>query len=444
MGAFKQIGKRFGRGGEQPADEALVPVSASVLAAVSDEAVNDAASYGVAVVPATVRPGAWYWRVVRVHHLTPDENHGNHHIFVDVLDPELGTGSNPLGERVYNARVKITWEGGEQVIAVDKPLNEPGANFPMWKWQVCTAYVLGLSGRELPADQVTGMHTGHPDEAIGNTLFHHSFGLTFVKSRAPDVSQIQSVVYGKVLGGAGRMAVLLRPAGEQTAARQTIAANETFRFADLVAGTYVVAVEGSDVRSQPVSVNGQDQVQVDLALVSAASVLSGQVRNGDGHTVVLYRDGTEASSAAVGPDETYRFEGLVAGSYRVEVAGTSISSAVVTLDGVNAAVLDLEIPVVTKPIAHYVLFGPAERPATEVNLLLAQQFVSAFGLSVGFSPDEAAQAAMVTIIAGPAEVSPEVEASLAAGGVRVQRIAGTVAEVAAALAQRVGARQPFA
>jgi hypothetical protein len=440
MGLFKRIGNWFGGREEQAEAGAVVP--ASVLAISSDEVVNDAASYGVAIVPATVAPGAWYWRVVRVHHLTPEQNGGNHHIYVDVLDPELGTEANPLGKRVNNARVKVTWEGGEQVLVVDKPLSEPGTNFPMWKWQVCAAFVLGLVGQELPSDQVTGVHTGHPDEAPGNTLFHHSFGLTFSKTRAPDLTHVQSVVYGRVRGGTGHIAVLLR--GEQAVARQTLGADELFRFANLMAGTYVVTVEGTDLRSQSVTVNGEDQAQLELSLTHAESALSGRVRNGAGRTLTLYRDGTEDGSQTVNPDETYRFGGLTAGAYRVQVAGTAVSSDVVTLDGTNAAVVDLEVPVQPgKPLAHYVLFGPPESPATGANLLLAQDFILAFGLTLGFNPGEAAKAAMVTIIADSVAVSQEIQAGLVAGGARVQRIAGSVSEVAAALAARVAAKQPF-
>jgi len=135
------------------------------------EVVNDAASYGVQIQPANVKPGALYWQVARIHHLTPQENGGNHHIYLDVLDPALG--GAPYGGRVETARLRVTWDGGEQIVTVDKPANEPGTNFPMWKWQVCAVECLGLAGQELPSDRVTGLHTGHPDEAAGNTLFHH-------------------------------------------------------------------------------------------------------------------------------------------------------------------------------------------------------------------------------------------------------------------------------
>jgi putative cell wall-binding protein len=50
---------------------------------------------------------------------------------------------------------------------------------------------------------------------------------------------------------------------------------------------------------------------------------------------------------------------------------------------------------------------------------------------------------MVTIIADTQAVSRQVELELGLDGTPVQRIAGSVAEVAAALAARVAAGQPF-
>ena len=155
----------------------------------------------------------------------------------------------------------------------------------MWKWQVCDAIGLGLPGEELVSDRVTGMHTGHPDEAIGNTLFHHSFSVTFLKVRNPDVVYTDSVVYGVIHNAAGRTAQLLR--GDTVVATQVVAADETFRFAKLGAGEYLVAVAGTQLRSTPVRVNGQDQAQLDLTLVLAESVISGHVRNGAGRTLSL-------------------------------------------------------------------------------------------------------------------------------------------------------------
>jgi hypothetical protein len=137
----------------------------------ANEPLNDAEAYGVRVVPVEIPEGTTYWRAIRVHHLTPDENQGRHHIFLDALDE--------AGDRSFGAQAHVTWPGGEQTITVDKPLGEPGTNFPMWKWQICAVEMLGL-----PSDRVENLHTGHPDEPPGlnNTLFHHSFEVVYQRA----------------------------------------------------------------------------------------------------------------------------------------------------------------------------------------------------------------------------------------------------------------------
>ncbi len=69
---------------------------------------------------------------------------------------------------------------------------------------------------DLPSDQVTGLHTGHPDEppGIGNTLFHHSFAVHFqraVKGARPESgrsSRSGSVISGTVSNAAGHVLLL--------------------------------------------------------------------------------------------------------------------------------------------------------------------------------------------------------------------------------------------
>lgn len=225
--------------------------------AVSDEVINDAVAYGVSIAVADVPVGATYWRAVRVHHLTPDENHGNHHIFLDALDE--------AGRRVYGARARVTWEGGEQVVTVDKPLNEPGANFPMWKWQVCAVEMLGL-----PSDRVVNLHTAHPDEppGTGNTLFHHSFHIDFRRTvKAAPQPPAQSVIRGRVSRAAGKTLVLTRD-GAAVASTVLDAAGE-FSFTGLPAGAYQLLVEGTGVQSALLTVDGTNTVTVDLELPAA-------------------------------------------------------------------------------------------------------------------------------------------------------------------------------
>ncbi len=312
MSIFQRIAMFFGglAGTTPRGPAATARASASTT---PREAVNDALAYGAAIVGAAPAPGTWYWQAVRVHHLTPEENGGNHHIYVDLRDPELGGDSNSDGGRVFGARARVIWTDGEQLVVLDKPLNEPGTNFPMWKWQVCAVEALGLSGQELPSDRVTGLHTGHPDEAAGNTLFHHSFSVTFVKVQALTVVYTDSVIYGVIHNASGRTAVLQQ--GETTVAQQILGSEAVFRFTDLGTGEYVVAIEGTLLCSDPVRVDGRSQVQVDLNLVLADSVISGQVHNGAGRTLHLIRGDVEIAAAVVPADEAYRFAGLAAGEY---------------------------------------------------------------------------------------------------------------------------------
>ena len=86
--------------------------------------VNEAESYGIAIEPAEVGLGENYWRVVRVHHLTPEENGGNHHIYMDLI--------GEYGEPVVGVGLQVTWEGGEEdVVTEDKGPEYPAANYPM-------------------------------------------------------------------------------------------------------------------------------------------------------------------------------------------------------------------------------------------------------------------------------------------------------------------------
>lgn len=403
------------------------------------DVVNDATSYGVQIHTADVAPGTVYWQAVQVHHLTPEENGGNHHIYLDVFDPSLG--GEPFGGRVQNARLRVTWDGGEQIVTVDKPANEPGTNFPMWKWQVCAVECLGLSGQELPSDRVTGLHTGHPDEGAGNTLFHHSFKVTFVKAQAAAQVYTDSVIYGVIHNGAGRTALLTR--GETEVARQSLGADEAYRFAGLGAGEYFIRIEGTSFRSAATQVNGRDQVQLNLTLTLQQSTIAGKVHNGAGREVALLKETIEVARQAVAADETYRFADLAAGVYRVSIPGTQVVSGPLTVNGTDTATADLVAPAPDKPLEHYVLFGPVDQAATRANLLLAQDYLLAFQPAFGFSAVEARSASAVTIIAKREEVGAEIEQQLVAAGATVQRIAGTAGAVAAELAARIRAGRAF-
>jgi hypothetical protein len=120
-----------------------------------------------------------YWRVIGVHHLTGPENMGNHHIYCDILDEE--------GNRINRARLILYQVDTDPVFAtVDKPANEAGTNFPLWKADKARVAVFWPDDNPLPSEQAMGLSTGHPDEEMGNTLFHHSFYVVFQRTNIPE------------------------------------------------------------------------------------------------------------------------------------------------------------------------------------------------------------------------------------------------------------------
>lgn len=229
---------------------------AAVSRGVSGDA-NEAAAYGVQVTSATPAAGASYWKAVRVRHLAPQENNGRQNLYVNINDE--------AGARIYGAQARIGWSGGFQVVTVDKPTSEPGTNLPMWPGQVCDVIALGVPGLELASDKVTGLHTDHPDEATGNTRFHHSFEVIFQRATAAVPMPVNaSGVQGRVTNGAGRSIVLQREGA--TVATTVLAADGSFSFSALAAGVYRLSVAGTAVTSAEILLDGQNSVTVNLAV----------------------------------------------------------------------------------------------------------------------------------------------------------------------------------
>jgi len=214
------------------------------------EVINDAEAYGVEIIPAAVEPGQEYWKVIIVHHLTPEENGGRHHIFLDAVDE--------AGERLYGTLFTISWDGGSDTVTIEQPPPEAGANFPMWKWQVCSVEGVGA-----PSDRVINLRTDHPDEAPGNTLFHHSFAITYLRTVAEEGEEPAfSVISGHVPAGGGHTLALLDD--ETVIKTQVVGADERYEFDNLIAGAYIVR-DLSDLRMVgPVYLDGRDAVTLNF------------------------------------------------------------------------------------------------------------------------------------------------------------------------------------
>jgi hypothetical protein len=131
----------------------------------------------VATVERTAASGPHY-RVIGIHHLTGNENRGNHNLYLDVVDS--------TGKR-RPERVEWGWQGQRpnekaNPVILDKPPYEPGGNISIGKGQIVWAQVLGQ-----PSDRVSGVTTILPDEGPHNTIGHHSHYVVFmwVEGEAP-------------------------------------------------------------------------------------------------------------------------------------------------------------------------------------------------------------------------------------------------------------------
>ena len=428
-----------GEEGEEPVDERSVAsrvLDSSGLPALE----SNAEPYGVTVEPVTVTPGTRYWRLTRVHHLSPQENAGRHHIYIDATKAD--------GSRAFNSQAHITWEGGEHTVTVDKPLNEPGTNFPLFKWQVCTVKMQGM-----PSDKVSGISSGHPDEPnpdgsqSGNTLFHHSFMLLFQEVIAPQ-AVTTGTIQGRVENNREGLRVELVQA-EKVVASAAVASDGAFSFPSVAAGEYSLRL---DAQSIPVQVQAGKTVTVVLTLAVSESVIEGTVQGGGGLLLRLVLGGDVMAEGPLGQSGAFRLRNLGAGLYHVQVlhAGQTepvVKSGALAMDGKNRRTVELAVPTAIpapqpdpttppvvpmgsgSPLDHYVLFGSADTPETQNQLAALLPHLAQKGLGFGFDYQEAARSKQVTVV-GDGQSVPEFQLIfLSTRGIKVRRLIGASAEM---------------
>ncbi|RME56274.1 MAG: carboxypeptidase regulatory-like domain-containing protein [Caldilineae bacterium] len=396
---------------------------------------NNAEPYGVTIEEAQVEPGQPYWRVIRVYHLSREENGGRHHIYLDALTPE--------GKRAFNSRARITWEGGEQTVAIDKPETEPGANFPMWKWQVCSVEML-----DMPSDKVHNLRTDHPDEPFddgtqsGNTLFHHSFLVEFQQVTAPTTAALGEIQGQVVRPPADAVAELLQAGQRVTTA--PVDAQGRFTFADVQAGDYVVRVADQEA---PVTVTPGQTAQVTITFPAHASVIEGVVHNGGGLILRLLRGEEVLAEGALGQSGAFRLRNLGPGVYVLHVVRPGESEPVVAsepleMDGENQRRVELTAPEpepepepqpeehsAGSPLAHYVLFPRPQRPGTRDLVAGLLPALAEKRLAFGFDFKEAGHAQEVTAIGDGHAISEFELIYLSLHGVKVRRLTGAPEEI---------------
>ena len=168
---------------------------------------RDITHYAASIVRAAPAAGTHYWKIVDAHHLSGQENRGNHHLFIDMLNAD--------GTRRSGAHCHL-FSGGDPnsllsnppgaVLTIDKPPNEPGTNAPMFRNSF-----YAVEGADMPSDQATGFSSVHPDEEGGNEDGHHSFKVVFQDTMAAGGTVQTGAVRGTVNNGAGRTVTLSGP-----------------------------------------------------------------------------------------------------------------------------------------------------------------------------------------------------------------------------------------
>ena len=154
---------------------------------------RDITKYGASIIRASVPAGARYWKIVDAYHLSGQQNRGNHHLFLDVLNAD--------GTRRMGARLNLYFAGRTALVTIDKPVNEPGTNVPMFRGNY-----YDIEAADLPSDKAIHFNTEWPDEEGGNENGHHSFMVIFQETVAGTATT--GSIRGIVTNGAGMTVTL--------------------------------------------------------------------------------------------------------------------------------------------------------------------------------------------------------------------------------------------
>ncbi|MGW5364342.1 MFS transporter [Actinopolymorpha pittospori] len=162
------------------------------------------------------------------------------------------------------------------------------------------------------------------------------------------VGEVRSADTG--LPVAGAVAVLADSRGEVVASR-TGGADGTYRFEDVGAATYTLAVraQGYQPVALPVTVAGLGETRQDVELIAKASVRgTARTRDGrrpipDARVTLLDPEGNIVRTTYTGADGGYAFDDLVAGEYTVVTSGYPAVASSLNLAGGEVNAYDVEL-----------------------------------------------------------------------------------------------------
>lgn len=161
------------------------PITIEVIGADSDPGVPPI--YDVTIhAPPSVQPSERWWRLVKLRHLTCEENAGKHNLFTAFYYLD--------GTRVEEGwQNKVGWKksadiSGELPLEKNEIIAEDliHGNLDLYWNDNASLEYLNLNGSIFQIQRISGVHTRHPDECPGNSLGHHSFIAVYEERIGPD------------------------------------------------------------------------------------------------------------------------------------------------------------------------------------------------------------------------------------------------------------------
>ncbi len=264
---------------------------------------------------------------------------------------------------------------------------------------------------------------------------------------------MQGQISGRVLPAAAGEKVNLTCAEYSIRKQAVPGADGGYRFAGLPADSYTLSLEASELPAQKVASDGRsasdgpvfDREQGERSVISGR-ITTQQEQPAAKLIVFLRTPGSRVAETQTDEDGRYRFAGLGAGVYSLEVVGAGIIAAAIRLDGVADVERDVRLPApapeappqrpptpvigtpatAARPLRHYLFLENSDPALTGQRLALAQEYILRTKVAVGFDGATVTKADRVTIIG---TVAPQVIQALAAARIPVQRVSGDLNKI---------------
>lgn len=134
---------------------------------------QDLSHFGASLQRVSAPIGSVYWKLIEARHADPNrEFGGDQHVYIEALDEN--------GNKLRNLHAQVVNGTRTHHPPLDKKLNEPGTNWPLFPGdRVLVSMPGGLS------DQIGPLHTGM-GAYKGGDWSHHTWYLVFQRTRSTD------------------------------------------------------------------------------------------------------------------------------------------------------------------------------------------------------------------------------------------------------------------